>query len=73
LGGVAFAQTSNPPNLNDVAQQLKSGANSVSGGAVQMGEGVRQAAIVLWEAVKDGASTTAARLNGNVQPARQSQ
>jgi hypothetical protein len=73
LGGAALAQTSNSPNFNDVAQQFKTGANRVGGGAVQMGEGVRQAAIVLWEAVKDGAATTAARLNGDVQPARQSQ
>jgi X-X-X-Leu-X-X-Gly heptad repeat protein len=46
-----------------VRQQFKNGANQVGNGAEHIGQGVKQAAIVTWEAIKDGATSFAARFN----------
>lgn len=76
LAGTALAQTpSDRPSLDGVSQQFKSGAAHVGHGAMQMGEGVKQAAILTWEAMKQGASAAAARFNaatGDAQPAQKS-
>jgi len=64
LTGAVAAQTpSNQPSINDVGKQFKNGANQVGNGAEHIGQGVKQAAIVTWEAIKDGATSFAARFN----------
>ncbi|MHB1304509.1 MAG: hypothetical protein ACYCZB_13690 [Acidiphilium sp.] len=69
LAGPAAAQTSsNRPTSSGVAQQFKSGANHVGTGAVQIGEGIKQGAIVTWEAIRDGASAAATRFDGYRSP-----
>lgn len=66
LAGPAPAQTSsNQPTSNGVAQQFKSGADRVGHGAVQIGEGIKQGAIMTWQAIRDGANSFAARFDGN--------
>jgi hypothetical protein len=63
--GPSTAQTSsNHPNSSGVAQQFKSGADRVGEGATQIGEGIKQGAIMTWEAIKAGASAAAAKFNG---------
>lgn len=65
LAGPATAQNSSDhPSSNGVAQQFKSGANTVGHGAVQIGEGIKQGAIMTWHALKAGASSFAAEFNG---------
>ena len=62
----ARAQTpSNQPTSSGVAQQFKSGADRVGEGAAQIGEGIKEGAIVTWEAIKAGAVAVAAKFNGN--------
>jgi hypothetical protein len=77
LTGGALAQTSSEqPNANGVANQFQSGANHVGSGFVQLGEGIKQGAILTWHAIVDGVSTTASHFNGNdktAQPTSQSQ
>jgi len=69
LAGPALAQTSaSKSNSDHVAQQFKSGANRVGAGAVQIGEGIKQGAILTWEAIRDGAASTAARFSGGRSP-----
>jgi len=66
LSGVAFAQSSmSQPDASQLTQQVKSGANRVGNGFVQMGEGIKQGAIMTWQAVQDGAAAAAARFNGS--------
>ena len=65
-GCPAVAQTSgSPPTSGDVAQQFKSGADRVGEGATQIGEGIKQGAIMTWEAIKAGASAATAKFAGN--------
>ena len=70
--GLAAAQTStgtsagtNTPTGNGVSQQFKSGADRVGEGAAQIGEGIKQGAIMTWEAIKAGAGAAAAKFNGS--------
>jgi hypothetical protein len=62
----AIAQTSNTqPTSSGVTQQFKSGADQVGQGAAQIGEGIKQGAIMTWEAIKSGAAAAAAKFNGS--------
>lgn len=63
-GGGSAQASSNQPASGNVAQQFKSGANRVGEGAVQIGHGIKQGAILTWEALRDGATSAAARFNG---------
>ncbi|MGH6975852.1 MAG: hypothetical protein ACREED_02385 [Stellaceae bacterium] len=64
--GLAVAQTStDTPTGSGVAQQFKSGADSVGEGATQIGEGIKQGAIMTWEAIKAGTAAAAAKFNGS--------
>lgn len=66
LAGSAAAQNSSDhPSSGGVAQQFQSGANTVGHGAVQIGEGIKQGAILTWHALKAGATSFAAQFNGN--------
>ncbi len=66
LAEPALAQTeSNQPTSGNVAQDFKTGANHVGNGAVQIGQGIKQGAILTWEAIKDGATTTASKFSGD--------
>ena len=63
--GSAIAQTSaKQPTSSSVAQQFKSGADRVGEGAAQIGAGIKQGAIMTWEAIKSGAAAAAAKFNG---------
>lgn len=70
--GLGAAQTStgtsaetSTPTGNGVAQQFKSGADRVGEGATQIGEGIKQGAIMTWEAIKAGTAAAAAKFNGS--------
>lgn len=70
--GLAAAQTStstpagtNTPTGNGVSQQFKSGADRVGEGAAQIGEGIKQGAIMTWEAIKAGTAAAAAKFSGS--------
>ncbi len=63
LAAPALAQSDNQPNSNDVSHQFQNGANRVGQGATQIGEGIRNGAILSWEAVKDGFQTAAAKIS----------
>jgi predicted small secreted protein len=65
LAGIASAQQSGQPDLKMVGQQIKSGADRVSNGAQQIGEGVRLSAIMTWNAVRQGAASFAAVFKGS--------
>jgi|GEM_PF-3079316 hypothetical protein len=66
LAAPALAQTElNQPKSGNVAQDFKTGANHVGNGAVQIGQGIKQGAILTWEAIKAGASATASKFNGD--------
>lgn len=65
LPAAASAQTSpNQPDATGVSNQFQSGANRVGSGFAQVGEGIKQGAILTWDAIVDGVSTTAAHFNG---------
>jgi hypothetical protein len=51
----ALAQSSYAPSSGEVSQQFSSGANRVGQGATQIGEGIKNGAIVTWDAMKNGA------------------
>lgn len=61
---VAQAGTGTPTS-NGVAHQFKSGAERVGEGATQIGEGIKNGAIVTWEAMKAGAAAVGAKFNGS--------
>lgn len=64
--GLAMAQTStDTPTGSGVSQQFKSGADRVGEGATQIGEGIKEGAIMTWEAIKAGAVAAAAKFNGS--------
>lgn len=65
LASPAFAQASaEQPNSGNVAQQFNSGANYLGHGASQIGEGIKNGAIMTWQAFRDGAYAFAGRFNG---------
>lgn len=53
------------PTPAGAAQQFKSGADHLGRGAADIGEGLKQGAIVTWLALRDGAAAIASRLNGD--------
>ncbi|HTU55666.1 MAG TPA: hypothetical protein VMF62_17015 [Acetobacteraceae bacterium] len=55
---------SSQPSQGGVAQQFNSGANQVGHGAADIGEGIKQGAIMVWQSLRDGANAVAARFNG---------
>lgn len=70
--GLTAAQTStntsggtSAPAGSGVAQQFKSGTDRVGEGAAQIGEGIKQGAIMTWEAIKAGAAAAEAKFNGS--------
>jgi hypothetical protein len=74
LGGAALAQNSaSQPTANGVASQFTTGADRVGSGAVQFGEGIKQGAILTWNAIVDGVTTTASHFNSSSEPAKPSQ
>lgn len=65
-GCPSFAQTSNSQSTSSgVSQQFKSGADRVGEGAAQIGEGIKEGAIMTWEAIKAGTAAAAAKFNGS--------
>lgn len=61
----ASAQTTSAkPTSDGVADQFKSGADRVGAGAAQIGEGIKDGAIMTWQAIKAGAASAAAQFNG---------
>ncbi len=74
MAGTALAQTpSDAPTLDGVSRQFASGADHIGHGAVQMGEGVKQAAILTWDALRQGAHAAAARFNAATSDAQPAQ
>jgi hypothetical protein len=71
VAGMACAQQSSQPDLTVVGQQFKSGADHVSNGAQQIGQGVRLSAIMTWNAVRQGAASFAAGFKGSNDPSPQ--
>jgi hypothetical protein len=71
LAGTAFAQASSQPDLTVVGQQFKSGADRVSNGAQQIGQGVRLSAIMTWNAFRQGAASFADGFKGSDNSASQ--
>ena len=57
-------QPANQPSPGGVSEQFNSGANQVGHGAAQIGEGIKQGAIMVWQSLRDGANAVAARFNG---------
>ncbi len=69
-----MAQTSsNQTSSSGVAQQFKSGADRVGEGAAQIGEGIKQGAIMTWDAIKAAVAAAAAKFDGSQSPASPSQ
>ena len=61
----AFAQSSpEHANSGNVAQQFNAGANRVGQGAAQIGNGIKDGAIMTWQAFRDGANAFAGRFRG---------
>jgi hypothetical protein len=50
---------------DEISETLKSGAQQIGDGAQRIGEGIKDGAIYVWEALKAGASATSAKLSGN--------
>ncbi len=55
----------NDPTAAGAAQQFKSGADHLGRGAADIGEGIKQGAIVTWQALRDRAAEIATRFNGD--------
>ncbi len=53
------------PTPEGAAQQFKSGADRLGRGAADIGEGIKQGAIVTWQALRHGATAIASRFNGD--------
>jgi hypothetical protein len=65
LAAPAFAQSPNAPNSGEVSNQFSSGANRVGQGATQIGQGVKNGAIMTWDAMKNGAHAFANSFSGD--------
>jgi hypothetical protein len=57
--------STNQTSSSGVGQQFKSGADRVGEGAAQIGEGIKQGAIMTWDAIKAAAAAAAAKFNGS--------
>lgn len=65
LAAPALAQTSQDrPTPNGVSQTFNDGANRVGQGAQQIGQSIKQGAILTWHAMQNGAHAVAATFNG---------
>lgn len=60
----ALAQSS-APSSGEVSNQFSSGANRVGQGATQIGEGIKNGAIMTWDAMKNGAHAFANSFSGD--------
>jgi hypothetical protein len=58
------SQPSGQPSPGGVSEQFNSGANRVGHGAAEIGQGIKQGAIMVWQSLRDGANAVAARFNG---------
>lgn len=57
-------------SMDSAGEQLKAGAHRIGEGAVSLGNGVKQGAVAVWDAIRSGASAAAAKLHdGNPSPA----
>lgn len=65
LASPALGQSSDKPDSGGVSRQFSSGADRVAEGATQIGQGIKQGAILTWHAIKDGFNTFADRIGGN--------
>jgi hypothetical protein len=66
LATSALAQSRpSDPTPAGAAQQFESGADHLGRGAADIGEGIKQGAIVTWRALRDGAAEVASRFNGD--------
>ena len=64
LAGMAHAQSSpERQRSGDVAQQFNSGAQRVGHGAAEIGQGIKNGAIMTWQALRDGANAVAHRFD----------
>jgi hypothetical protein len=61
----AFAQSSGAPSSGEVSNQFSSGANRVGQGATQIGEGIKNGAVMTWDAMKNGAHAFANSFSGD--------
>ena len=57
--------SSSRPRSGDVARQFNSGAQRVGHGAAEIGEGIKNGAIMTWQALRDGAHAVAHRFDGD--------
>jgi hypothetical protein len=65
LVGPVSAQTeAKQPSSHNATQEIKTGASRVGEGAVHVGHGIEQGAILTWHALKKSAASVAARFNG---------
>ena len=72
LAAPALAQSSSENRRSGgVAQELNAGANRVGQGAAQIGEAIKDGAIMTWRALRDGANAFASRFSADrASPAR---
>jgi hypothetical protein len=62
----AHAQsTSENRRSGGVVQEFNAGANRVGQGAAQIGEGIKDGAIMTWQALRDGANAFASRFGAD--------
>ncbi|MBB5373923.1 hypothetical protein [Acidocella aromatica] len=61
----ALAQSSYSPSSGEVSHQFSSGANRVGQGATQIGEGIKNGAIMTWDAMKNSAHAFANSFSGD--------
>lgn len=74
LTGAALAQSpDHQPSASSVADQFQSGANHLGSGFGQVGEGIKQGAILTWNAIVDGVTTTASHFSGSNPPPKPAQ
>lgn len=65
LATPACAQSSYAPNSGEVSNQFSTGANRVGQGATQIGQGIKNGAILTWDAMKNGAHAFASSFSGD--------
>jgi hypothetical protein len=66
LAAPVLAQSSSENRRSGgVAQEFNAGANRVGQGAAQIGEGIKDGAIMTWHAFRDGANAFASRFSAD--------
>ena len=58
------SQPASQPSPGGVSEQFNSGVNHVGHGAAEIGQGIKQGAIMVWQSLRDGANAVAARFEG---------